>query len=132
MSLYGTSAVSRLSKAQAAELDEHLLAIAEEERPNSVRGLYYMAMGAGLVDKDGNNTRSNYMRIQRRLLQLRRDGRMPYGWITDGTRTVYGFTRYDGPEEFAFTSPVCTARTTGRTRRCASRCGSRRTLWRAS
>lgn len=101
MSLYGTSAVKRLSKTQQAELDGHLLAIAEEERPNSVRGLYYMAMGAGLVDKDGNNTRSNYMRVQRRLLQLRRDGRMPYPWITDGSRAVYGYARYGGPGDFA-------------------------------
>ncbi len=101
MSTYGTSAVKRLSKAQQAELDEHLLTIAAQERPNSVRGLYYMAMGSGLVDKDAQGARSNYMRVQRRLLQMRRDGRMPYGWITDGSRTVYGHVRYDNAEDFA-------------------------------
>jgi len=101
MSLYGTSVVSRLSQAQAAELDERLLAIAEEERPNSVRGTYYMAMGAGLVDKDAQGKRNNYMRVQRRILKMRRDGRMPYSWITDGSRVVYGYARYDDPEDFA-------------------------------
>ena len=101
MSVYGTSVVKRLSKVQVTGLDDHLLGIAEEERPTSVRGMYYMAMGAGLVDKDAQNKRSNYMRVQRRLLQMRRDGRMPYSWITDGSRTIYGYNRYQDPEEFA-------------------------------
>jgi hypothetical protein len=101
MSVYGASIVKRLSKVQQAELDERLLAIAAKERPNSVRGLYYMAMGEGLVDKDAEGKRNNYMRVQRRILQMRRDGRMPYGWITDGSRTVHGYIRYEEPEDFA-------------------------------
>lgn len=101
MSVYGTSVVKRLSKDQAAELDRGLLAIAEAERPTSVRGMYYMAMGAGLIDKDGQTKRNNYMRVQRRLLQMRRDGKMPYSWITDGSRTIYGYDRYQDPDEFA-------------------------------
>ena len=101
MSVYGTSVIKRLSKNQAADLDRNLLAIAEQERPTSVRGMYYMAMGAGLIDKDAQTKRNNYMRVQRRLLQMRRDGRMPYSWITDGSRTIYGYDRYQDPDEFA-------------------------------
>jgi hypothetical protein len=101
MSIYGTSAVRRLSRLQAAELDDRLLSIAYEEHPTSVRGMYYMAIGADLVDKDSQNKRNNYMRVQRRLLAMRRDGRLPYGWITDGSRTIYGHTRYDDPTQFA-------------------------------
>ena len=51
MSGYGTSVVKRLSKAQADELDSALLSIAEQEKPTSVRGMYYMAMGADLKRK---------------------------------------------------------------------------------
>lgn len=101
LSVYGTSVVRRLSKVQVTGLDDHLLDIAAAEKPTSVRGMYYMAMGAGLVDKDAQNKRSNYMRVQRRLLQMRRDGRMPYSWITDGSRTIYGYNRYQDPEAFA-------------------------------
>ncbi len=101
MSVYGTSVVKRLSKVQAAELDRNLLAIAEQEKPTSVRGMYYIAMGAELIDKDAQTKRNNYMRVQRRLLQMRRDGSMPYSWITDGSRTIYGYDRYQDPEEFA-------------------------------
>jgi hypothetical protein len=101
VSVYGTSVVKRLSKAQARELDHHLLVIAEQEKPTSVRGMYYMAMGADLVDKDAQGKRNNYMRIQRRLLQMRRDGRMPYSWITDGSRTVYGYDRFADEDDFS-------------------------------
>jgi hypothetical protein len=96
---YGTSVVKRLSKSQVRELDRHLLATAEQEKPTSVRGMYYMAMGAGLVDKDAQAKRNNYMRVQRRLLQMRRDGRMPYFWITDGSRTVYRYDRFADEDE---------------------------------
>jgi hypothetical protein len=99
MSIYGTSVVKRLSKSQAQELDRHLLATAEQEKPTSVLGMYYIAMGAGLVDKDAQAKRNNYMRVQRRLLQMRRDGTMPYSSITDGSRTIYGYDRFADEDE---------------------------------
>jgi hypothetical protein len=99
VSVYGTSVVKRLSKAQARELDRHLLAIAEQEKPTSVRGMYYMAMGAGLIDKDALGQRNNYMRVQRRLLQMRSDGTMLYSSITDGSRTIYGYDRFADEDE---------------------------------
>jgi hypothetical protein len=63
--------------------------------------MYYMAMGAGLIDKDALGQRNNYMRVQRRLLQMRRDGRMPYSWITDGSRTIYGYDRFADEDAFS-------------------------------
>ena len=101
MSVYGTSVVKRLSKTQAHELDAALLTIAAAEKPTSVRGMYYMAMGAGLIDKHAQAKRNNYMRVQRRLLQMRRDGRMPYSWITDGSRTIYGYDRFADEDDFS-------------------------------
>jgi hypothetical protein len=101
MSVYGTSVVKRLSKAQARELDRQLHAIAELEKPTSVRGMYYMGMGEGLIDKDAQGKRNNYMRVQRRLLKMRRDGRMPYSWITDGSRTIYGYNRFADEDDFS-------------------------------
>src|ERR687898_1814261 len=55
----------------------------------------------GLIDKDAQAKRNNYMRIQRRLLQMRRDGRMPYSWITDGSRTIYGYERFANEDDFS-------------------------------
>ena len=101
MSIYGTSVVKRLSKVQARELDHLLLVIAEQEKPTSVRGMYYMAMGADLVDKDAQGKRNNYMRVQRRVLKMRRGGTMPYSWITDGSRTIYGYDRFADEDHFS-------------------------------
>jgi len=67
----------------------------------SVRGMYYAALGYGLVDKDQAGKINNYRRVQRRILALRRSGRMPYGWITDGSRPIYGHDRYNTPGQFA-------------------------------
>jgi len=58
-------------------------------------------MGLDLVDKDRDGKRTNYNRVQRRLLAMRRKGMLPYSWITDGSRSVYGHTRYRDLEEFS-------------------------------
>lgn len=101
MSVYGTSTVRRLSRGQIEDLDRALFAIAEREAPTSVRGMYYEAIGCGLVDKDGEKKNHNYRRVQRRILAMRRGGLLPYGWITDGSRTIYGHNRYADADQFA-------------------------------
>src|SRR5918993_2463954 len=63
--------------------------------------MYYMAMGADLVDKDVQGKRNNYMRIQRRILKMRRGGTMPYSWITDGSRTKYSYDRFADEDDFS-------------------------------
>ena len=47
-----------------------------------MRQVYYQAVVGDLVEK----TEEDYGKVQRALVRLRRVGRIPYGWITDGTR----------------------------------------------
>jgi hypothetical protein len=129
VSLYGTSVVKRLSKAQAHALDAALLNIAAVEKPTSVRGMYYMAMGAGLIDKDAQAKRNNYMRVQRRLLQMRRDGRMPYSGSPTAAALSMVTTASPTRTTSQSTPQTSTARTTGSSLRFGSRSGSRRTQW---
>lgn len=84
MSIYGTSALKRQRRtnAELAEIDAAIYEIAEEERPVTVRGLFYRVMSRGLVPKD----EKGYGVVQRRALKLRRAGELPYAWITDGSR----------------------------------------------
>lgn len=80
---YGTSTVKkRRSKSQLEQLDDALISIAHEERPLTIRGLFYRAMSQGEVPK----TENGYRQVQRRALALRRSGELPYHWIADGTR----------------------------------------------
>jgi hypothetical protein len=88
--VYGTSALNgqryRRTNVELAEIDAAIYEIAEAERPASVRGLFYRMVSRGLVPKTDKGKNNGYGVVQRRALKMRRDGRLPYGWITDGTR----------------------------------------------
>jgi hypothetical protein len=86
----------RLTRAEYESLDEALYEIVQEQKPMSVRGLYYQAEVKGLVGKEDRD----YNLIQRRCLLLRYNEVMPYYWITDNSRWVNKIDRYDGQEEF--------------------------------
>ena len=87
----------RRTRRELEELDAKLYAIVQSIRPATVRQVYYQAVVRLLVDKD----ESGYKLVQRRLLKMRRTKVMPYAWITDNVRSVYGHTRYPGLESFA-------------------------------
>lgn len=65
-------------------MDEAIIAAVSTENPVSLRGVYYRVVSAGAIDK----TENDYRLVGRRLVELRRSGRVPYDWITDGTRWV--------------------------------------------
>src|SRR5215207_6571302 len=92
--------VSVASRAELARLDEALVTIVATHRPITVRGVFYRAVAEGLVPKD---EAKGYRVVQRRLVKLRVEGDIPYGWITDGSRTVHGYVRYRDADEFAST-----------------------------
>ena len=86
----------RRTRAELETLDSHLYDLVRYSRPCTVRQIYYRAVVAYLCDK----TDSGYNLIQRRLLAMRRNGELPYGWIEDNTRSFYGRKRYRNLEEF--------------------------------
>jgi len=100
MSIYGTSPVKRKrrTKAELEVLDQDITNIVGEIEPATVRQVFYQAVVHGLVPKD---EAKGYKLVQRRLLKLREQGKIPYGWITDNVRIVRGHNRYDGPEDYA-------------------------------
>lgn len=74
----------RRTNAELEVIDDALVAAVAEEHPVTVRGAYYRLVSIGVVDK----TEAGYDLVQRELLKLRRSGRVPYWWVTDGTRWV--------------------------------------------
>ncbi len=83
---YGTSPVKRRrsTNAQLDVVDDAIMAALTEEHPATLRGTYYRVVSAGVVDK----TDAGYQLVGRQVLKLRRAGRLPYSWITDGTRYI--------------------------------------------
>ncbi|HEY8005859.1 MAG TPA: hypothetical protein VIE66_03415 [Methylocella sp.] len=59
-----------------------LLDIVEAQKPMTVRQVFYQATIRGIVEK----TESCYVKVQRALADMRRDGTLSYASITDGTR----------------------------------------------
>lgn len=72
----------RSTKAQVEARRQELLAIVAEQKPMSVRQVFYQATVRGLIPK----TETGYGTVKDELAFLRRNGRLPYRWITDATR----------------------------------------------
>jgi hypothetical protein len=131
-SVYEASSVKRKRRttAELADFRGAIFEIVAEHRPCSARQVYYRAVVAGLIEKDGAGSRANESKVGRVLnelregwLKYRRGGpdawildryisealeytdadedqaavmacralgdAMPFGWITDNTRTRY-------------------------------------------
>lgn len=84
--LYRASPVKRhrSTNAQLDVIDDAIMQVLTEEHPATLRGTYYRVVSAGAVDK----TERGYQLVGRQVLKLRRAGRLPYSWITDGTRYI--------------------------------------------
>jgi hypothetical protein len=72
-----------------------LLAIVEAIRRATVRQSFYQATLRGLVEK----TEAGYKKVQRMLVTLRRDGRLPWDWISDNTRWMRKPRSWDSIED---------------------------------
>lgn len=83
---YGSSTVKRRRRTndELATLDDAIVEAVAEENPVTLRGIFYRVVSMGAVEK----TELGYRTVGRRLLALRRTGRVPYEWVTDGTRWV--------------------------------------------
>jgi hypothetical protein len=88
----------RRTKAEMEALRETLYQIVAQNAPATVRGIFYLASSAGVVPKTENE---GYRPVQRELLKMRREGLIPWGWITDGSRSRFGDERYGGLEAYA-------------------------------
>ncbi len=101
MSVYGARTIKgrpRRTKAEIEALREALYEIVEANEPVTVRGTFYLAETAGLVPKDDT---TGYRPVQREILKMRREGIIPWGWITDGSRSRFGYRRYGGLDSYA-------------------------------
>lgn len=81
-----------------AELRDALYEIVADNQPATVRGVFYLASSFGVVPKTENE---GYRPVQRELLKMRREGYIPWGWITDGSWSRWGHRRYGGLSSYA-------------------------------
>jgi hypothetical protein len=84
LSVYQACRIKR-KRSTKAELDARraaLLNIVAEQQPMTVRQVFYQATVHNLVEK----SETGYCKVQTDLVEMRRDGSLPYEWLADNTR----------------------------------------------
>ena len=97
-----------LTRDQDLLLRSELYRLAAELQPITVRGLYYQSVVSAILDfitKDSLGSTTNYDLIQRRVLDLRKAGEMPWDWVVDESRASYGVPRWNSPAGYANSAP---------------------------
>jgi hypothetical protein len=92
-------------RATSAEMEarhQAIIDIVAETSPTSVRHTYYVAITRGLVKKDVSGSRSNYGKVQRAVLQLRRSGDIDYSDIVDSTRWMRKPSSWDDLDDYLY------------------------------
>jgi hypothetical protein len=89
----------RRTAEQIATLERQIIEVLQSDHPQSIRHVFYRMTDPRLeepVSKDDHG----YQQVQHRIKELRRDGRVPYGWITDATRRGYHTNTFRDAEDF--------------------------------
>lgn len=86
---------TRATKTEMADRQNAILRIVASEQPTGIRFAYYTASTLGLVPK----TKAGYGKVQRAILAMRRDGRLPWDWITDTNRWMHKPESYGSVDE---------------------------------
>jgi hypothetical protein len=100
--LYGARLIylgkrGRRTRAEMEWLRFRLYLLALEERPSTVRGMYYRMVSKGFLPKDDRA----YNLVQQTLLRMRRERLLPWRWITDSSRRVWRYARFGDMASYA-------------------------------
>jgi hypothetical protein len=101
MTVYGTGTIKRQRRTKGAvqQLERQILAVLEEDHPQSVRHVFYRMTNPRLP-APVHKTDRGYRAVQSRLKLMRRAGTVPYGWISDTTRRGYHTATYANGADF--------------------------------
>lgn len=88
-SLYRTGTIkNRRTQSQIKTLDDQIIAVLREDRPQSIRHIFYRMTDPRLAEPVAK-TELGYRHVQDRCVKLRRKGKIPYSWISDTSRVGY-------------------------------------------
>ena len=89
----------RITNADKERLDEQIIEILRADHPQSVRHVFYRLLDPSL-EYPLPKTDSAYKQVSRRLVELRRSGRVAYSWVVDFTRRGWHTATYGGVDQF--------------------------------
>lgn len=88
-----------MTKKDVALLKQQILEVLQADHPQSVRHVFYRMTDPRLpfsVEK----TERGYGQVQRRMVEMRRNGTLPYGWVADATRRGYHVNTFHDRADF--------------------------------
>lgn len=95
----GTIKRVRRTSAEIDQLDQQIIDVLEEDHPQSVRHVFYRMTNPRLPEPVEKSDRG-YRHVQDRVKKLRRNGKVPYGWISDASRRGYFVDTFNGAGDF--------------------------------
>lgn len=101
MMTYDTSPLKqkRRTKNQIEQLRSQILDVLSQDYPQSVRHIFYR-MTDPTLPEPVEKSEKGYTTVQRQITKMRRDGSLPYGWITDMSRSGWFVDTYSSPSNF--------------------------------
>ena len=90
---------TRRTKAQVEQLERQIYQELAADHPQSVRHVFYRMTDPRLPEPVEKSERG-YQHVQHRMVQMRRAGILPYGWITDSTRRGYHVRTFEDGGDF--------------------------------
>ena len=99
--VYGASTIKRPRRTdkQVEQLDRQIILALRGDYPQSVRHVFYLMTNPRL-DEPVEKSDRGYRHVQHRIVELRKAGIMPYGWITDASRHGYFTATYNNAAEY--------------------------------
>src|SRR3954447_11309301 len=88
----------RRTKAQISTLRLQMYEVLESDHPQSIRHVFYRQTDPRLPEPV-EKSHKGYVTVQRQLVGMRRQGLIPYGWISDTTRRGYFTQTWNSPAE---------------------------------
>ena len=89
---------TRRTKTQMSQLGLQIMQALQQDRPQSVRHVFYKMTDPRLPEPVEKSERG-YTTVQRLMVQLRREGVIPYGWISDATRRGFFTDTWSSPAD---------------------------------
>lgn len=89
----------RRTAERVAQLDAQILAALRADHPQSVRHVFYRMTDPRLPEPVEKSD-LGYRHVQSRCVVLRRNGRLPYGWLSDTGRMGYFVDTFTGRGDF--------------------------------
>jgi hypothetical protein len=90
---------TRRTKAQINQLEKQIYDVLAEDRPQSIRHIFYRMTDPRLPEPV-EKTQHGYTQVQNRCKLMREGGRIPYGWFEDMSRAGYFVNTFSGAGDF--------------------------------